>query len=296
MAALFAKLEEQAARQEQFYREQGGKLEQQAVLCREQTEKLAQQLDERLQQSTTAQQEIASKLQAQSTRQEKLIDELQSRLTEFASLPQKTKQLEEGQEVIEYKLDNLESELNGLKERTSKECSALREGQDKLTSGSECHREEVKAQFRELEEKLFQELSARHESLKLELTGETSKPSYTGSLRPTAPEFSPLLGGTEPMASPPPVVLDRSSRPAQPQRPPTYDGKSSWDAFRMQFEMLARINHWSGEEKSTYLAVCLRGSALSVLSNMPADKIYNYDDLVSALEARFGNAHQSELH
>ena len=32
MAALFAKLEEQATRQEQFYREQGGKLEQQAVL------------------------------------------------------------------------------------------------------------------------------------------------------------------------------------------------------------------------------------------------------------------------
>ena len=89
MAALFAKLEEQAARQEQFYHEQGGKLEQQAQ-CGEQTEKLAQQLDERLQQSTTAQQEIASKLQAQSTRQEKLIDELESRLTEFASLPQKT--------------------------------------------------------------------------------------------------------------------------------------------------------------------------------------------------------------
>ena len=29
---------------------------------------------------------------------------------------------------------------------------------------------------------------------------------------------------------------------------------------------------------------------------MPADKINSYDDLVSALEARFGNTHQSELH
>ena len=106
MAALFAKLEEHAARQEQFYHEQGGKLEQQAVLCREQTEKLAQQLDERLQQNATAQQEIASKLQAQSAQQQKLIDELQSRLTEIASLPQRTKKLEEGQEVIEYKVDN----------------------------------------------------------------------------------------------------------------------------------------------------------------------------------------------
>ena len=171
----------------------------------------------------------------------------------------------------------------------------MREGQDKLKSGSECHREEVKAQFKELEEKLFLELSVRHENLKLELTGETSKVSYTGSLRPTASEFSPLTG-PESMASPPPVVFDRASRSAQLQRPPTYDGKSSRDAFRMQFEMLAQINRWNAEEKSTYLAVFLRGSALSVLSNMPADKIYSCDDLVSALEARFGNTHQSELH
>ena len=92
------------------------------------------------------------------------------------------------------------------------------------------------------------------------------------------------------------MALDGSSRPAQQQRPPTYDGKTAWDAFKMQFEMLSRINKWTVEEKSTYLAVCLWRPALAVLSNMPADKLYSYDALVLALEARFGNTHQSGLH
>ena len=58
----------------------------------------------------------------------------------------------------------------------------------------------------------------------------------------------------------------------------------------MQFEMLAQINKWTTDEKAAYLAVGLRGPALAVLSNMPSDKLYDYDTLVSALEARFRNA------
>ena len=60
--------------------------------------------------------------------------------------------------------------------------------------------------------------------------------------------------------------------------------------------MLARVNHWSTEEKATFLAVSLRGSALAVLNNVPEASLYNYEALVSALEARFGPAHQAELH
>ena len=39
LTTLFAKLEEQTARQEQFYQPQSAKLEEQAALCREQNEK-----------------------------------------------------------------------------------------------------------------------------------------------------------------------------------------------------------------------------------------------------------------
>ena len=60
--------------------------------------------------------------------------------------------------------------------------------------------------------------------------------------------------------------------------------------------MLARINRWNEMEKATYLAVSLRGPALTVLSNLPRDNLFNYSSLITALEARFGSAHQAELH
>ena len=288
MARLLEKLEEQTARQEQFYQEQSAKLDEQAALCRAQNEKLSMQLEAKLQQHTTTHQDIASKLQAQSSRQENLISELQSRLTEFSTLAVRTQQVEEEQGVAKSRLDTLEGELSGLKQSTSMEYHQLKDMQDQLGLGCEHFRDEIKTQLKELEDKVFQELTARQEISRKELVGEAVRPPHTSAIRPLSPEFSGLF--------PLPMALDCSSRPAQQQRPPTYDGKTAWDAFKMQFEMLSRINKWTAEEKSTYLAVCLRGPALAVLSNMPADKLYSYDTLVSALEARFGNTHQSELH
>ena len=60
--------------------------------------------------------------------------------------------------------------------------------------------------------------------------------------------------------------------------------------------MLANVNCWTEVEKATYLAVSLKGPALTVLSNLPADNLYNYSSLVTALDARFGSSHQAELH
>ncbi len=73
-----------------------------------------------------------------------------------------------------------------------------------------------------------------------------------------------------------------------------FDGKSPWDAYYMQFETLTQVNGWTETEKATYLAVSLRGPALTVLSNIPTDRLYDYRSLVSALEARFGSAYQAE--
>ncbi len=39
----------------------------------------------------------------------------------------------------------------------------------------------------------------------------------------------------------------------------------------------------------------LRGPALAVLGNVPEASLYDYAALVTALEARFGSAHQAEL-
>ena len=48
------------------------------------------------------------------------------------------------------------------------------------------------------------------------------------------------------------------------QRAPPFDGQSDWEAYKTQFEMLATVNNWSEVEKATYLAVSLKGSALTV--------------------------------
>ena len=59
--------------------------------------------------------------------------------------------------------------------------------------------------------------------------------------------------------------------------------------------MLADVNHWSDAEMATYLAVSLRGSALTVLTNVSPDHRGEYVALVAALNKRFGSAHQADL-
>ena len=53
-------------------------------------------------------------------------------------------------------------------------------------------------------------------------------------------------------------------------RPPVFDGKTPWDAYLMQFQMLAQINGLTDAQKATYLTASLKGPALTVLSNLPA--------------------------
>lgn len=108
-------------------------------------------------------------------------------------------------------------------------------------------------------------------------------------LRPSASEFicllTPLLTGAD----------GSVPRAGATQRPPLYDGHSSWDAYIIQFEMLPELNRWSEVEKATLLAVSLRGAASTVLSNLPADRRSDYRTLVTPLENCFGTTHQAEL-
>ena len=56
------------------------------------------------------------------------------------------------------------------------------------------------------------------------------------------------------------------------------------------------MNQWNDEQKGNYLATSLKGSAWSLLGNLPSDTRQDYKELVAALESRFGLAHQKELH
>jgi uncharacterized protein YoxC len=79
------------------------------------------------------------------------------------------------------------------------------------------------------------------------------------------------------------------------QAAPKFNGKSSWEVFKVQFDIAAEINGWQENDKAVFLATALEGKAALVLGNLSSSERRDYKVLVSALTTRFGMAHQSEL-
>ena len=79
------------------------------------------------------------------------------------------------------------------------------------------------------------------------------------------------------------------------QKPMPYDGSTTWEAYFVQFEIIAEVNGWDEHEKTAFLASSLKGKALSVLGNMRTEDRHDFSALVKALSNRFGSAHQTDL-
>ena len=91
-----------------------------------------------------------------------------------------------------------------------------------------------------------------------------------------------------PSEKPVPVqTVVRRERYVMQQRPPKYDGKSIWETFRAQFEIVAELNDWTSTEMAAFLATSLEGSAANVIASMETSKRRDY----AALHGRWiGNA------
>jgi hypothetical protein len=74
---------------------------------------------------------------------------------------------------------------------------------------------------------------------------------------------------------------------ASAAQPTTFNGNTSWSVFRLQFGTVAEHNHWSHEEKSTYLITALKVRAGDVLHGIPTNT--TYEKTLQALEGRFGD-------
>ena len=79
-------------------------------------------------------------------------------------------------------------------------------------------------------------------------------------------------------------------------RPSPYDGVSSWDDYRAQFELVAELNGWDGCTKAIYLAASLQGPARAILGDLDSSKRRDFSALIEALESRFGSKHQTEMY
>jgi len=74
---------------------------------------------------------------------------------------------------------------------------------------------------------------------------------------------------------------------------PKFDGESSCDLYRRQFEVVAMANGWTEHQKATELVLALQGKALKILQNIPGS---NYYSLTNALELRYGTKHLTPVY
>ena len=150
---------------------------------------------------------------------------------------------------------------------------------------------------------LLEEQERLRKQIRDDVLRDFSTPTGLGEgLRPTAPSFVPATTGPEEGTLPGAGLAGSAAAPGGSpltgmtrQRAAPFDGKSAWDVYRAQFELLADMNRWSDAEKATHLAISLRGAASTVLTNLHPTQRQNYEALTAALDSRFGTAHQSEL-
>lgn len=78
-------------------------------------------------------------------------------------------------------------------------------------------------------------------------------------------------------------------------KPQLFEGNEDLDEYLAQFDILAEINVWDYPTKSLYLAGSLKGGARALLNELDKEAQRDYDQLVSALNKRYGSAERAEL-
>jgi transposase InsO family protein len=79
-------------------------------------------------------------------------------------------------------------------------------------------------------------------------------------------------------------------------KPQIFDGKEPVNSFLAHFEVCAKFNSWSEEQKVSWLQWSLKGRAQQILWDLPSDKLASYDLIRNTLRQRFGSEHQTELY
>ena len=252
--------------------------------------------------------QLLAMMDTQTQRQEQLAAESQHHLTQLFSAQQKM-QVDLTQQYQQF-ADEHRKQLNKFIEVQENRCRAMEEkqlGTEELVKSVESDMASLKSllqsHLRKVEDEVDTLRDAQEQMAKDLLTTKSSCKEELLSEMHTKQAPAPLHAAT-PALTPGPSISDTgilgipSSRtPSLPQmtKPLPYDGQSSWEAYKLQFEMLAQLNGWNEAQKATYLAVSLRGTALTILTNLPPGQRSEYRSLLSALDNRFGTAHQTEL-
>ncbi|GFU75504.1 retrovirus-related Pol polyprotein from transposon 412 [Trichonephila clavipes] len=68
----------------------------------------------------------------------------------------------------------------------------------------------------------------------------------------------------------------------------TYDRKTNWEVYKIQFGIISEANRWTEEVKACQLVASLRGEAAEVLQTLTDTELLNLNSLYNALDLRFG--------
>ena len=77
---------------------------------------------------------------------------------------------------------------------------------------------------------------------------------------------------------------------------PTFNGKTDWEAFWVQFEFFCQCYNWDQTEKMSQLMSSFRDIAMQYVARLPVTQRSSYDQLVDALKLRFGDHVLPETH
>ncbi len=120
-------------------------------------------------------------------------------------------------------------------------------------------------------------------------------PSRPSTVTPVYPQSTSMLSGGG-FGKPSHTVSSGDRLPAGDKvKPPPYNGSSSWEDFKSQFETMATISGWDYRTKCLQLTACLRGPAQAVLSGISVEQRCNFDSVMTALTQRFGSEDRTAL-
>lgn len=95
----------------------------------------------------------------------------------------------------------------------------------------------------------------------------------------------------------PDVALRNSSTSALVKlKPPTFNGTTSFDVFKMQFETVIQTNGWNNGDSVAALIVSLQGGASEILQTVSISERKDYSSLMDALQRKYGNTHMKQIY
>ncbi|GFU98105.1 uncharacterized protein TNCV_1491291 [Trichonephila clavipes] len=74
----------------------------------------------------------------------------------------------------------------------------------------------------------------------------------------------------------------------------TYDRKTSWEVYKIQFCIISEANGWTEKIKACQLVASLRGKSAEVLQTLPDTKRLNLNTLYNDLDLRFGQKYSKD--